>query len=123
MAARISHTTIDSTDAYAQSVWWGKVLGYAEDPDDPNEPGDEECRIFAPDRSHHLLFIEVPERKSVKNRIHFDLRPVDVSRDEELPRLLELGATLLDDRRQDGGFGWYLLADPEGNEFCLLRLL
>ncbi len=62
MTARISHTTFDATDAYAQSVFWGKVLGFGQDPDQPDEPGDEECMIFSPDGSTRILFIEVPER-------------------------------------------------------------
>ena len=66
-----------------------------------------------------LLFIEVPEAKQVKNRVHFDLDPVEGSRDEELARLLELGATVVDDRRLPDGTGWVVLADPEGNEFCV----
>ena len=78
--------------------------------------------IQRPDGGHPLLFIEVPEGKSVKNRIHFDLRPSDGTRDEELERLLGLGATQVDDQRNDGpGTGWVVLADPEGNEFCILR--
>jgi predicted enzyme related to lactoylglutathione lyase len=121
MTARISHTTIDARDAYAQSVFWGKVLGFAEDADDPNEPGHAECMIFSPDRTQKLLFIEVPEAKQVKNRVHFDLDPVTGGRDEELARLRELGATVVDDRRRPDGTGWVVLADPEGNEFCILR--
>lgn len=77
--------------------------------------------ISSPDGRHRLLFIEVPERKQVKNRLHFDLRPGDGSRDEELARLVSLGATQVDDRRNPDGTGWVVLADPEGNEFCILR--
>jgi predicted enzyme related to lactoylglutathione lyase len=121
MTARISHTSFDAVDAHAQSVFWGRVLGFTEDPDDPNEPGHEECMIFSPDRSQKLLFIEVPERKQVKNRVHLDLDPVEGTRDEELARLRELGATVVDDRRRSDGTGWVVLADPEGNEFCILR--
>ncbi|QXG75899.1 VOC family protein [Modestobacter sp. L9-4] len=121
MAAFLSHVTVDSRDAHAQSLFWAAVLGWAEDPDDPNEPGDEECMIASPDGSQRLLFIDVPEAKSVKNRLHLDLRPVDVPRDQELLRLLELGAVVVEDRRRPDGSGWFLLADPEGNEFCLLR--
>ena len=80
----ISHTTVDCADAYTLSRWWQAVLDYVEDPDDPNEPGHEECMIFSRDRTHRLLFIEVPESKRLKNRIHFDLRPVEGSRDAEL---------------------------------------
>src|SRR5215207_5698604 len=121
MTCRISHTSVDSRDAFAQSVWWAEVLRMTEDPDDPNEPGDEECMILSADRHIRLLFIEVPEAKSVKNRIHFDLRPTDRSRDEEVERVLALGATQLADRRNPDGTGWVVLADPEGNVFCILR--
>ena len=121
MTARISHTSIDSRDAYAQASFWSEVLGYGDDPADPNEPGHEECLILAPDGGQRLLFIEVPEPKQVKNRLHLDLRPVSGTRDEELPRLLRFGARTVADRRRPDGSGWVVLADPEGNEFCLLR--
>jgi hypothetical protein len=62
-----------------------------------------------------------PEPKSQKNRIHFDLQPQDRTREEEVERLLALGATLVDDRRRSDGTGWAVLADPEGNEFCVER--
>lgn len=112
---------MDSIDACAQSRWWQAVLDWTEDPGDPNQPGDEECMISSRDGRHHLLFIEVPDTKKVKNRIHFDLRPVEGRRDEELQRLLDLGATVVGDLRKPGGGGWVVLADPEGNEFCILR--
>ena len=122
MAAFISHTSFDAHDPYAQSVFWAQVLGFAEDPEDPNRPGHDECMIFSPDGRTRILFIEVPEAKRVKNRIHLDLEPVPGStRDEELARLLGLGATVVDDRRSPEGHGWVVLADPEGNEFCILR--
>ncbi|MBX6748916.1 MAG: VOC family protein [Micromonosporaceae bacterium] len=121
MTSYISHTTVDCANAYELSVWWAQVLGYAEDPDDPNEPGHEECMIISPDGRHRILFIEVPDRKQVKNRIHFDLRPREGTRDEELARLLAAGATVQHDRRNPDGTGWVVLADPEGNEFCILR--
>ena len=64
-----------------------------------------------------------PDAKQVKNRLHFDLRPVDGTRDEEVARLLSIGATQVDDQREvrGDGTGWMVLADPEGNEFCVLR--
>ncbi len=77
--------------------------------------------IYSPDRAHQLLFIEVPDVKQVKNRIHFDLRPSEGTRDQELVRLLELGARQVADLRRPDGTGWVVLADPEGNEFCILR--
>jgi catechol 2,3-dioxygenase-like lactoylglutathione lyase family enzyme len=121
MTCRISHTTIDAHDAYALSVWWADLLGMREDPDDPNLPEHEECMIFSPDGATRLLFIDVPDAKAVKNRIHFDLRPTAGTRDEEIARLLGLGATEVEDRRLSDGRGWMVLADPEGNEFCVLR--
>ncbi|MGY2085779.1 VOC family protein [Blastococcus sp. SYSU DS0539] len=121
MSSSVSHTSVDCTDAYALSRWWRAVLDYVEDPDDPNRPGQEERLIGSRDGHHHLLFVEVPEAKRVKNRVHLDLRPREDSRDDELARLLALGATALDDRRKPDGTGWVVLADPEGNEFCILR--
>ncbi|MBA3279299.1 MAG: VOC family protein [Geodermatophilaceae bacterium] len=121
MTALISHTSFDSLDAYDTSVFWGQVLGFNEDPDDPNEPGHEECMIFSADGAQRLLFIEVPEGKQVKNRVHLDLIPAEGTRDEEFERLLGLGARTVDDRRRPDGSGWVVLADPEGNEFCILR--
>ncbi|MCY1139924.1 VOC family protein [Actinoplanes sp. Pm04-4] len=121
MTSYVSHTTIDCADAYALSRWWQAVLDYHEDPADPNEPGHEECMIYSPDGGHRLLFIEVPDTKQVKNRIHLDLRPAEGTRDEELARLIDHGATVVADRREPGGAGWVVLADPEGNEFCILR--
>jgi predicted enzyme related to lactoylglutathione lyase len=121
VTSRISHTTVDSHDAYAQSVWWAGVLGMAEDPEDPNQPGHEECMIFSADGRTRVLFIEVPEGKQVKNRLHFDLRPVDLTREQEVERLSAQGATVVGDHRRPDGSGWITLADPEGNEFCVLR--
>jgi catechol 2,3-dioxygenase-like lactoylglutathione lyase family enzyme len=121
MTSRISHTTIDCRDAHAQSAWWAQVLGMHEDPRDPNEPGHEECMIFSTDGRTRLLFIEVPEGKQVKNRMHLDLRPTDVTQQEEIARVLALGATVVADLRTPQGLGWMVLADPEGNEFCILR--
>jgi hypothetical protein len=121
MASRIMHTSVDSHNAYEQSRWWSQVLAYREDPQDPNLPGHEECMILSADARHRVLFIEVPEGKERKNRLHFDLTPTDRTRDEEVRRLLELGATVLADLRTEDGGGWVTMADPEGNEFCVLR--
>jgi hypothetical protein len=120
MASRISHTSFDAIQSYAQSVFWAQVLGYIEDPDDPNLPEHEECLIMAPDRSQMLLFIQVPDGKQLKNRVHLDLRPVDCSREEEVERVVGLGATFYEDHRRPDGSGWITLRDPEGNEFCIL---
>ena len=120
MTSRISHLSFDALDAYAQSVWWSEVLDFVEDPDDPNEPGHLECLITSRDLSQVLLFITVPDSKQVKNRVHLDLRPSDRGREEEVERLVALGATLIADHRRPDGSGWITLADPERNEFCVL---
>jgi len=120
MTSRISHVSVDAANAYAQSVFWSEVLDFTEDPDDPNEPGHEECLITSRDRSQLLLFITVPDGKQVKNRVHLDLRPVDRSREDEVEQVLALGAVRVGDHRRPDGSGWITLADPEGNEFCVL---
>ena len=63
----------------------------------------------------------MPEPKTVKNRVHLDLVPADRTRDEEVERLLSIGATLVADHRRSDGAGWVTLADPEGNELCIER--
>ncbi|MEZ5091965.1 VOC family protein [Nocardioides sp.] len=123
MTSFISHTSIDCGNAYELSEWWKLLLGYVDDSEDPNEAGDEECLILDPDTGHRLLFIEVPEGKAVKNRVHLDLRPRSGGRDDEIARVLAMGATEVADLRgkYGPGTGWMVLADPEGNEFCILR--
>ncbi|WP_028654617.1 VOC family protein [Nocardioides sp. J54] len=123
MTSYISHTAIDCANAYELSEWWKPVLGYVDIDGDPNLPGHEECMVRDPQTGHQLLFIEVPDAKSVKNRVHLDLRPRERTRDEEVEWLLGYGATQVADHRgiHGPGSGWVVLADPEGNEFCILR--
>lgn len=89
---------------------------------DDFEPADEatedEAELRGP-TGRCMIFLRVPEPKMVKNRMHICLRPVDRSRDDEVERLLGLGATLVNDLR-NGDTGWAVLADLEGNEFCVL---
>ena len=115
MVSRTANFSIDANDPRAQVAWWAQVLDDFE-PDD--EGDDDEAGLRGP-AGRWLLFLRVPEAKTVKNRMHLCLRPVDRSRDEEVDRLLGIGATLVDDLR-DGDRGWAVLADPEGNEFCVL---
>ncbi|MEU9999489.1 VOC family protein [Streptomyces sp. NPDC050848] len=117
MASLVRHVTIDCSDAYTLATFWAAVLDSKVSDDD--EPGDPEALVAT--AGGGLLFIQVPEKKSVKNRVHLDLQPQDRSRDEEVERLLALGATLVDDHRKPDGTGWALMADPEGNEFCVER--
>ena len=123
MSSYISHTTIDCHDAYQLSEWWKVTLGYEDIPGDPNEPGHEECVIRDPESGHSLLFAEVPDAALPAKRIHFDLRPRSTSRDEEVERLRAHGATEIADLRgnRGPGTGWVVMADPEGNQFCVLR--
>lgn len=123
MTLFVSHTTIDCHDAYALSEWWKALLGYVDVEGDPNLPGHEECMILDPATGHRLLFIEVPDDPLPAKRIHLDLRPRTGTRDEEVERLLELGATQIADHRgkYGPGTGWVIFADPEGNQLCVLR--
>ena len=77
--------------------------------------------IFSPVGNQLVLFIEVPDAKQIKNRLHLDLEPAEGNRDAELTRLFGLDATEVAHRRRGDGSGWVVLADPEGNEFCILR--
>lgn len=122
MTSRIRNITFDCHDPELVGRFWAGVTGWGDDPDYPNSPGDPEWLIVHPDNPTGLLFIRVPEGKSVKNRLHLDVVPVDRTREEEVDRLLAAGATMVDDRRDPETFrGWAVLADPEGNEFCVER--
>jgi hypothetical protein len=118
----IRSITIDCADPYRQTLFWTEVTGWQEDPDDPNHPADPEGRIVS-GQGISLLFLPVPEGKVAKNRVHLDLLPTERTRDEEVTRLLAIGATLVGDHREADGAGWVVLADPEGNEFCVERSL
>ena len=117
--SRTANFCIDAFDPRAQASWWDQVLDdFARDPGD--DGSDDEAGLRGP-AGRWLLFLKVPEQKTLKNRAHICVRPVDRTRDEEVDRLLALGATMVDDlRRTDSG--WAVPADPEGNEFCVLTL-
>jgi hypothetical protein len=122
MTVRIRTITVDCRDPHLLAGFWSRVTGFAEDPGNANHPEDPEGLLLAPDGSASLLFIRVPEPKQVKNRVHLDLTPSrPEQRDAEVSRIMELGATMVDDRREPDGAGWVVLADPEGNEFCVER--
>jgi catechol 2,3-dioxygenase-like lactoylglutathione lyase family enzyme len=123
MSCFVSHTTVDCRNAFELSAWWKRLLGYVDIDGDPNLPGHEECMIRDPESGHQILFIEVPDEKTTKNRLHFDLRPRSGSRDEEVERVRSRGAREVADLRgkYGPGSGWVVFADPEGNEFCVLR--
>jgi hypothetical protein len=121
MAIRVQCISFDAHDPAAQGRWWAEALGWRltheEDDEVVLEPpaGSPEDGVAA-----DILFLRVPESKTIKNRVHLDLRPDDQA--AEVARFEALGA-----RRVDIGQGddhsWVVLADPEGNELCILRAL
>jgi predicted enzyme related to lactoylglutathione lyase len=121
MTIRVQCLCIDSRDPGALASFWADVLGWRRTHDTDHEVVLEPPKGSPEDGvSPDLLFLRVPEAKSVKNRLHLDLRPDD--QDAEVRRVEGLGA-----RRVSVGQGadasWVVLADPEGNEFCILRAL
>ena len=119
MAASITNITIDCSDARALAGFWSELTGWNVYYDD--DPEVVVAASFPPQDSPKLLFVPVPEKKTAKNRLHLDLMPTDCTRDEQVERAVELGATIVGDHRKDDGSGWVTLADPEGNEFCVER--
>ncbi len=112
MGLEWEQTIIDPRDPAALGRWWEEALGWVVVDDDPDQ---FEIRP-APDRLPGLVFVRVPQPKRVKNRLHLDFRPDD--RDREVERMLSLGASRADIGQGDQS--WVVLADPEGNEFCIL---
>ncbi|MER7733966.1 VOC family protein [Streptomyces erythrochromogenes] len=117
MVSILQNVAIDCADAYELARFWSEVTGRPIYPD--SKPGHQETLVMLAE-GPVLYFNQVPEPKTIKNRIHLCLRP-ETTRDDEVERLLGLGATLVTDRRDPDGSGWAVLADPEGNEFCVLR--
>lgn len=120
---RLQTVTVDAHDPSALARFWAGALGWQVTDEGPIEVGvepseDSGVRGMVPD----LLFIKVPEGKALKNRLHLDLRPDDQA--SEVRRLQGLGATLVDiGQAADPHCTWVVMADPEGNEFCVLRAL
>jgi len=118
---RIQSYTFDAHDPQAIANFWEAALGWRRTYDDPEEvvlepPAGSPEDGVVPD----VLFVKVDDDKVVKNRIHLDLRPAD--RDAEVARLEALGATRVSIGQGDE-VTWVVLADPDGNEFCVLRAL
>lgn len=132
MALKWYTIVVDCRDPQAQAHWWAEALDWAVVYDTPDEAvavpkhaveeedqpaGFEEWML----RGQGLVFVPVPEGKTVKNRLHIDLAPhTSQDRDAEIARLIELGATRVDVGQDDDEVTWTVLADPEGNEFCVL---
>ena len=123
MTSRFTELAIDCADPHGLARFWCSVLDYElQDEGDgivtigPAAVPEGENRLgpVAPT----LTFAHVPEAKTVKNRLHLDLNPTDSEQDDEVRRLLDLGARHVDVGQCDES--WVVLADPEGNEFCVL---
>ncbi len=129
---------IDAADAHAQAEWWAETLGWTVEPQDEafirkmvaeGHAKESDTRVYkgalvwndaairSPDESRRVLFQTVPEPKTVKNRVHLDIR-VPENADEVVAGLIARGATKLYDAQQ-GPYAWVTMADPEGNEFCV----
>jgi hypothetical protein len=116
MTSTVHQVTVDCASPAAQARFWAAVLDRPVEYDPVPEDDDwAEVRSEPP-----LLFLKVPEPKTVKNRLHLDLTP-STPRAEEVARVQALGATVVADFYEHGR--WTLLRDPEGNEFCVLRSL
>jgi predicted enzyme related to lactoylglutathione lyase len=118
MGCKLTEILVDCRDPRRLAQFWSDVLGWPLTEDD-----DGDCWLsstgeqVAPEP--RLMFLTVAEPKTIKNRIHLDVNPSGCDQEEELERLLGLGARPVDIGQ--GNVSWVVLADPEGNEFCLLR--
>jgi predicted enzyme related to lactoylglutathione lyase len=116
MASVLSEVIVDANDPRAVAHFWGEVLGW---PVIDNEGGIYWASATGDYTERPLLvFVPVSEPKTVKNRLHIDVNPSGCDQPAELERLLALGAQRVDVGQ--GDVPWIVLADPEGNEFCLL---
>jgi catechol 2,3-dioxygenase-like lactoylglutathione lyase family enzyme len=116
MASRIVAVVIDCRDAESVAAFWCAALGYQVARRWRDARGTQYVEASAPDRPM-LLFHPVPELKTDKNRLHLDLRPAEGDQSAEVRRLVGLGARVVSD---EPDLPWVVLADPEGNEFCVL---
>lgn len=119
MACRLTEIVVDSRDPEALAAWWARVLDYGV------LSRDEGAVEIGPSAGSGgpaptLVFVPVAEPSPGKPRLHLDVNATDRDQDAELERLLGLGATRAD-VGQTGEESWHVLADPEGNPFCLLR--
>ncbi|MFI7427512.1 VOC family protein [Micromonospora sp. NPDC049836] len=113
MSSVWENLTVDAQDPSRLAHWWAEALGYQVISDKPDEV---EIRR-TPDSLPGIVFVPVAQPKEGKNRLHIDLRPTDL--EAEVERLVDMGARHVDIGQ--GSVDWTVLADPEGNEFCVLR--
>ena len=130
MTSRLTEINVDCADPRRLAEFWCAVLGYAvlEASEELVEVGPDrgpDAELLAAVRrgplAPSLFFAAVPAGKTVKNRLHLDVSPIDRTQAEEVARLEALGATRVDIGQ--GEVSWVVMADPEGNEFCVLRSL
>jgi catechol 2,3-dioxygenase-like lactoylglutathione lyase family enzyme len=127
MTSRFTELVIDCRDPQRLAAFWCEVLNFTvlDRGEGTVEIGSWQPTIEAVRAGQMpptLLFIHVPEGKIVKNRLHLDVSPIDAGTDEEVARLLGLGATTVD-VGQGPARSWVVMADPEGNEFDVVRSL
>jgi len=129
MSLRWYSVVIDSHDIAAQARWWARVLNWQiiYEADDevvivPRHVTEESLRTTPWDQvGPGLIFVPVPEGKTVKNRLHMDLAPqLDDDQGAMVDSLIATGATRVDVGQDENEVSWVVLADPEGNEFCVL---
>lgn len=132
MALKWYTVVVDCADPQAQARWWAQVLDWVtvyEATDEvvlvPRQALEDGGPVADLDtwmrRGQGLVFVPVPEGKTLKNRLHIDLAPhSSQDRDAEIQRLLDLGATQIDVGQDPAKATWTVFADPEGNEFCVL---
>jgi len=118
MPISLQNICIDCADPIALGRWWSEFLGWR-----IADESDHEVELEPPDGGPpdgacpNILFLKVPETKTAKNRLHLDLRPADQA--AEVARAEAMGATRVDIGQ--GAQTWVVMADPAGNEFCILR--
>jgi Glyoxalase-like domain len=124
VTSKCTELAIDCADPHRLAEFWCAVLGYVVQGEDDGfvtigSPVAPEGQNRLGPVPPTLTFAQVPEGKTIKNRLHLDINPTDREQDDEVRRLLDLGARPADVGQSDD-VSWVVLADPEGNEFCVL---
>jgi Glyoxalase-like domain len=127
MSVRWYSVVVDCKDVSAQSRWWAQVLDWRISYESAREVvlvpphADRPRAVPVGEQGPGLIFVPVPEGKSTKNRLHIDLAPpADQNQEAEVRRLEALGARRVDIGQHRDNVSWVVMADPEGNEFCVL---
>ena len=131
MASRLTEVIIDCHDLEVEAKFWAAVLDYERvaggdgwiciGPSGPFGPNPTDADWRAAAQPPNISFVLVPEEKSLKNRVHLDVTPIDGNQAQEVDRLTGLGARTVDIGQ--GAQSWVVMADPEGNEFCVMSPL